>query len=85
MPLCPLAAQTFPKPKDVSRHHPQESRFRVIMPVTKPLISLPMHPFGLQWERIKKPWSASKPLSDFLRLDLITSRGVACRVAYVSP
>jgi hypothetical protein len=45
--LCPLAAQAVPKPKDMSRYHPQESFFRRIMLVPQTLIPLPVHSLGL--------------------------------------
>jgi hypothetical protein len=55
----------------MSRYHPQESFFRRIMLVPKTRVPLPMHPFGLRWERIKKPPIATKPLAYFLCLDLV--------------
>jgi len=69
--LCPLAAQAFPKPKDVSSHRPQESLFGVIMPVPQTLIPRPMHAFGPWRKSVEKAWIASKPLSDFLRSNLM--------------
>jgi hypothetical protein len=91
VPLCSLAAQALSKPKDVSRHHPQESFFRLIMPVTKPLIPRPMHAFGPWRKSVEKARIASKPLSDFLCLDLVAvaqrclPRGIGELVAMPTP
>jgi hypothetical protein len=78
MSLCPLAAQALSKPKDVSGHHPQESRFRRIMLVPKTCVPLPMHAFGPWRKSVEKAWIASKPLSDFLRFNLVA--GSRCRL-----
>jgi hypothetical protein len=54
------------------RRHSQKLRFGRIMPPPKPLISLPVHSFGLRWERFEHAQAASKLLADFLRPHEVT-------------